>query len=64
MKKLNKKKIKWIVQEVTKRNKGVWSIAQAQRITKQHAYRVYNKFRNGKEPELLLCGRKPTPISE
>lgn len=64
MKKLNKKKIKWIVSEVTKREKGVWSIAQAQRITKQHAYRVYNKFKDGREPKLLLCGRKPTPINE
>jgi len=64
MKKLNKKKIKWIVSEVTKREKGVWSIAQTQNITKQHAYKVYRKYHNNPEPKLLPCGRKPTPISE
>ena len=64
MKKLNKKKIKWIVSEVTKREKGVWTIAQTQNITKQHAYKVYNIYKNNPEPKLLSCGRKPTPISE
>jgi len=33
MKKLNQKKIKWIVKEVTKRDQGVWTIAQTQNIT-------------------------------
>ena len=64
MKKLNKKKIKWIVREVKKREKGVWTIAQTQNITKQHAYRVYNKFKDGTEPVLNKCGRKPIQISE
>ncbi|MEK6890832.1 MAG: IS481 family transposase, partial [Nanoarchaeota archaeon] len=64
MKKLNQKKIKWIVKEVTKRDQGVWTIAQTQKITKQHAYRVYKKYKHVNEPKLLLCGRKPKPISE
>jgi len=63
MKKLNKCKIKWIVKEVTKREKGVWTIARDQKITKQHAYRVYNKFKDCKEPKLLPCGRKLKPIT-
>lgn len=64
MKKLNSKKIKWIIKEVTKREKGVWTIAQAQNITKQHAYRVYAKYKSVKEPKLLSCGRKPKPVTD
>jgi len=63
MKKLNKKKIKWIIREVNKREKGVWTIAQIQNITKQHAYRVYNKYKDGGEPVFKKCGRKPRPIT-
>ena len=63
MKKLNKKKIKWIVKEVERRELGVWTIAQQQCITKQHAYRIAKKFKN-KEPEFRRCGRKPNPITE
>jgi len=63
MKKLNKKKIKWIVKEIERRELGVWTIAQAQNITKQHAYRVAKKFKN-KEPEFKKPGRKPKLISD
>lgn len=63
MKKLNKKKIKWIVKEVERRELGVWTIAQTQNITKQHAYRVAKKFKNC-EPEFKRCGRKPKQISD
>lgn len=63
MKKLNKKKVKWIVKDVDKREKGVWTIAQIQNITKQHAYRVYNKHKDGSEPEFKRCGRKPKEIT-
>jgi len=63
MKKLNKKKIKWIVKEVERRELGVWTIAHAQNITKQHAYRVAKKFKD-KEPELKKCGRKPKQITD
>lgn len=64
MKKLNQKKIKWIIREVDKRDMGVWTIAQIQDITKQHAYRVYKKYKNKGEPKLLNCGRKPKDIPE
>lgn len=63
MKKLNKKKVKWIIKEVDKRGKGVWTIAQIQNISKQHAYRVYNKYKDGSEPVFKKCGRKPRPIT-
>jgi len=64
MKKLNKKKIKWITREVERREQGVWTIAQTQRITKQHAYRVAKKYKNDKDPKLKKCGRKPKQITE
>ena len=64
MKKLNQKKIKWIVREGDKRDKGFYTIAGIQKITKQHAYRVYKKYKGIKEPRLLPCGRKPREISD
>lgn len=63
MKKLNKRKIKWIVRQIDERNYGVWRIARIQKITKQHAYTVYKRFKGVKDPMLLPCGRKPRPIS-
>ena len=63
MKKLNKKKIKWIVKEVERKELGVWTIARAQDITKQHAYRVVKKYQNC-EPEFKKCGRKASLITE
>ena len=63
MKKLNQKKIKWLVKEVTKRDEGVYTLARKQNITKQHAYKVYRKYKGIQEPRLLPCGRKPKLIS-
>jgi putative transposase len=63
MKKLNKKKAKWIVKEVERRELGVWTIARVQNITKQHAYRVAKKFKD-KEPEFKKPGRKPKKIGD
>jgi len=63
MKKLNKRKIRWIVQEVERRDTGLYTIAKTQNITPQHVCKVYRKFRN-KEPEFLPCGRKPKQITE
>lgn len=64
MRKLNQKKLKWIVKEVTKRDEGVYTIARKQNITKQHAYRVHKKYKDCKELKLLACGRKPKEISD
>ena len=63
MKKLNKRKIRWIVREVERRELGVWTIAQTQSISKQHAYRVAKKFKN-REPEFKRCGRKLKQITD
>lgn len=64
MKKLNKKKIKWIIREVERREQGVWSIARQQGITKQHVYRIVRNYKNDKDPKLKKCGRKPRLITE
>lgn len=63
MKKLNKKKVKWIVKEVERRELGVWTIARVQSISERHARRVAKKFKN-KEPEFKKPGRKPRQISD
>jgi putative transposase len=63
MKKLNKKKIKWIVKEVERRELGVWTIARAQNISERHTRRVAKKFKN-KEPEFKKPGRKPKQITD
>ena len=64
MKKLNTKKIKWIVKEGDKREKGFYTIAGAQKITPRHARRVYKSYKEIQEPKLLPCGRKPRLITE
>lgn len=63
MKKLNKKKIKWIVKEVERRELGVWTIAHAQNISERHARRVAKRFKN-REPEFKKPGRKPKLITD
>lgn len=64
MKKLNQKKIKWIVKEGEKRDMGFYSIARLQGISPRWAREVHRKYKNIKEPRLLPCGRKPNPITE
>lgn len=62
MKKLNTKKIKWIVKEGDKREKGFYTIAGVQHITPRHARRVHKKYNNNPNPKLLHPGRKPKSI--
>jgi len=64
MKKLNKKKIRWIIKEVDKRDMGVYTIARTQSINPRHARRVHKKYKNVKNPILHKAGRKPKPISD
>jgi len=64
MKKLNKKKIQWIVREVERREQGVWSIARQQKISPRHARRVAKKYKDNKNPKLKKCGRKPREITQ
>lgn len=62
MKKLNQKKIRWIVRELEKGELSRYQIAKLQSISEVHAWRVYRKYRHEKKPKLLPCGRKPKPI--
>jgi len=64
MKKLNKRKIKWIVRQMEKRELGAYSIAKMQNITPRWAREVHKKYKDFKDPVLLPCGRKPKAISE
>ena len=64
MKKLNKKKIIWIVRELERREIGVYTTAGVQNITPKHARRVDQKYKNDKDPCLKKCRRKPLPITD
>lgn len=64
MKKLNQRKIRWICREIKKGELSVWYIAKVQKITPQHARRVYAKYKGVKKPRLLPCGRKSKPITQ
>ncbi len=62
MKKLNKKKIKWIIRERDKREIGAWSISQQQKISPQHVRYVHKKYEGVENPVLKKPGRKPKEI--
>jgi len=64
MKKLNKRKIEWIIRQIDKRELGLYTIAKLQDITPQHARRVYKKYKEIKNPILLKAGRKPKLYTE
>ena len=64
MKKLNKRKIRWIVKESERGEQGFYSIAKQQKITARHARRVAKRYKNDKDPILKRCGRKPRQMSE
>ncbi|MBM3199417.1 DDE-type integrase/transposase/recombinase [Candidatus Woesearchaeota archaeon] len=64
MKKLNKRKIRWVVREGDKRDMGFYTIAKLQDITSRHARRVHKKYEHVKDPILQPCGRKPKHVSE
>lgn len=62
MKKLNQRKIGWIIREIGKEELSKYQIAKLQKISKMHVWRVYNKYKDIKHPRLLPCGRKPKEI--
>jgi len=64
MKKLNQRKIQWIVREMKRKELSMYQIAKMQKITIFHAWRVYHKYNGIKGPKLLHCGRKPTSITQ
>ena len=64
MKKLNKRKIRWILQQVKKRDIGLYTIAKVQKITPQHVCKVARKYRDCEDPILHKCGRKSREITK
>lgn len=64
MRKLNKRKIRWIVKEIEKRQLSIYQIAKQQKISKMHAWRIFYRFKEVKNPILLKPGRHPKPIQE
>lgn len=64
MRKLNRKKIRWIIKHWELGELSHWRIAKQQGITKQHALRVYNRFRGGKNPKFNKPGRQAQVIPE
>lgn len=65
MKKLNQKKIRWIVREMDKEERSVYRIAKTMRVTPQwirEIHRTYHK--TGDYPYPQRSGRKPQSISD
>lgn len=65
MRKLNKERIRWIIKHWELGELSHWRIARQQGITKQHALRVFKRFK-GNKPALLKPGQpsKPIPCEE
>ena len=64
MRKLNQKKIKWIVREMDKRERSVYRIAKMMGITPQWAREIYHTYhKTGAYPFPQKPGRKPMQIS-
>jgi len=59
MLKLNKRKIRWIMRQMDKKELSTYMIAKIQKITPRHARRVYAKYKGVKDPILLPCGLLP-----
>ena len=64
MKKLNKRKIRWIIREIERGELSIYQIAKQQGITKMHTWRIFNRFNGVKNPILLKPGRSAKPIPE
>ena len=64
MRKLNNKKIRWIIREVERGSSMSW-IARVQDITRVRVWQLYKEYLStGEIPELRKPGKKPEPISE
>lgn len=65
MRKLNQKKIRWIVREMKKGERSVYRIAKIQQISPRWVREIYNSYKKtGKCLYPCKPGRKPTPISK
>ncbi len=62
MRKLNQRKIRWVVRELERGKLSAYRIAKQQGISKAYAWRLFHKFRGVEHPKLLACGRRPKPF--
>ncbi|MEA3421129.1 MAG: IS481 family transposase, partial [Acidobacteriota bacterium] len=64
MRKLNRRKVKWIVREMDKEELSVYWIAKIQGVTPQWVRRIYKMYHEtGQYPYPKKPGRKPKPIT-
>ena len=65
MRKLNQKKIRWIINEVNKGERSIYRIAKTQGITPRWVREIYRNFnKTYRYPYPKKSGRKPKPVSE
>ncbi len=65
MKKLNQKKIRWIVREMNKGDRSAYRIAKIMNVTPQWVREIHRMYHKTKQyPYPTRPGRKPQPISD
>ena len=65
MRKLNQKKIRWIIKQIDKGEQSTYRIAKTQYITPRWARELHHQFHTLYQyPYPKKAGRKPTPISD
>lgn len=63
MRKLNKKRVRWIIKQMQSGQLSVWQIARQQDVTPRWARKLYQRYLETKQfPFPNRPGRKPTPI--
>ena len=64
MRKLNNKKIRWIIRELEK-GASMSDVAKAQKVTRVRVWHLYQQYlSSGEFPTLRKPGKKPEPVSE
>ncbi|MFH1247143.1 MAG: DDE-type integrase/transposase/recombinase [Candidatus Micrarchaeota archaeon] len=63
MKKLNLRKVRWMLREMQKQQLSIWQVAKQQSVSPRHARRIRARFANGIPIVFKKCGRKPQPLA-
>lgn len=63
MRKLNQRKVRWIIKEIDNQERSIYRIAKTQHITPQWTRKLYQQFQDTSQyPYPKKPGRKPSPI--
>ncbi|PIU82229.1 hypothetical protein COS70_01910, partial [Candidatus Micrarchaeota archaeon CG06_land_8_20_14_3_00_50_6] len=64
MKKLNERKLRWILRELKRGELSIYRIARQQGVTPRWVRKLRNRFRDRSFSEIQIgvCGRPPKPI--